>query len=394
MTAYSDVSGLKFEEASVSLGDEIRAARAARGLSLADVESDLRIKSHYIEAIEAGDLSALPGKVYVDGFVRNYASYLGLDPTETLTRFDADTGFTVTKGSGLRRKKEARLAANADPLAGYDKKRSGRSVSGGLGRSIAMLWPLVVLAGLGYGLWYGVMAAREAGIIPDNLSVIGATGDEQPVFTANISDDEIGRELGTDTIERPADLSYARLGTPPYWSLPEDKDTSDGPVSQIDIASVGLFASHRDMIGGSTMVMSAVPLDLTARPIAIVEDIAAQTREALLAPATENEVAPATEQPNIRDFALVATEETWVEVKSGSGRVSFSGILAAGEAFDIPTGTTLSMKVGNAGGLTLELDGKRFGPFGGRGVVMRRISLDRNALAARFAETPAIASVQ
>ncbi len=391
MTAYSDVSGLKFEEANVSLGDELRAGRAARGLSLADVEADLRIKTHYIDAIESGNLSALPGKVYVDGFVRNYASYLGLDPSETLTRFDAETGFASTEGAARRRKKDVRAStAPANPLAGYNAKRPKGGGSGEVGRTIAALWPIVVLAGLGYGIWYGIMAAREAGIIPDNLSVIGAAEDQQPVFTANISDDEIGRTNGDDTIERPADLSYARLGTPPYWTLPE---RDDGPVSEIDIASAGLFASHRDMIGGSAMVRSAAPLDLTIKPVDDgVEDIAAQTRAALLAPAADPVTAP--EVQAFKDYALVATEETWIEVKTATGGISFSGILAPGESYDIPADSALSLKVGNAGGLVLELEGKRLGPFGGRGVVMRRIDLRRAALSERFADNTSIASAQ
>jgi hypothetical protein len=81
-------------------------------------------------------------------------------------------------------------------------------------------------------------------------------------------------------------------------------------------------------------------------------------------------------------------------VRNGAGDIKFSGILSEGEAYDIPVDSSLSLKVGNAGGLVLEQDGERFGPFGGRGVVMRRIALDRSALAGRFAEAPTETTVQ
>ena len=389
MTAHSDVSTLKYEETEVSLGDQLRAARAARGLSIPDVEADLRIKSYYIEAIEAGDLSALPDKVYVDGFVRNYASYLQLDPEETLSRFDEETGFSKPNAKGRSRAGERKAVAAGNPLAGYTPpRRTSSGTGGGLGRGLAALWPLVVLAGLGYAIWYGVIAAREAGIIPDNLSVIGATEVEPPVFTANISDDAIDGEPGDGTIERPADLAYARPGTLPYWS-PQDAEAAeeaDGPVSTIDIASVGLFSAHRNALGVNEFVRDADPIDMTPAPPVQVAEIAAETRAALLSSVVDGiEAAPETAiAASGHTHALVALEETWIEVKAPSGRVRFSGILAPGEAFEIPADGALSLKVGNAGGLVAELDGRRYGPFGKRGAVLRNVALDRQALLDRF----------
>jgi len=390
MTAYSEVSTPKFEETSVSLGDELRAARAARGLSTADVETDLRIKAYYIEAIEAGDRSALPDKVYVDGFIRNYASYLQFNPDDVLERFDAETGFANAPRKGFALTKTPSRAAAKNPLAGYTPPRRTDSGSGGIGRGLVALWPLVVLAGLGYAIWYGVIAAREAGIIPDNLSVIGAAETEPPVFTANISDESINGETDDETIERPADLSYAKLGTPPYWTLSEEP-AADGPVSTIDVATVGLFAAHKDMLKGSALVRNAYPLDMTPAPPVILAEIAAETRAALLVqrqdgtPDAVEAGLPTDPQAASRDFALVALEETWIEVKAPSGRIRFSGILAPGESYDLPAGEALALKVGNAGGLVAELGGRRHGPFGKRGAVMRGISLDRTALTRRFA---------
>lgn len=61
------------------LGKELTEARAARGLTLHDVERDTRISSKYIKALEAGELELLPAPVYARAFLRTYAQYLGLD---------------------------------------------------------------------------------------------------------------------------------------------------------------------------------------------------------------------------------------------------------------------------------------------------------------------------
>lgn len=62
-------------------------ARASRGLSLDQVARDTLISMNYLEALEAADYSVFPGPVYVFGFIRMYASYLGLDPTPLIDRY-------------------------------------------------------------------------------------------------------------------------------------------------------------------------------------------------------------------------------------------------------------------------------------------------------------------
>lgn len=61
------------------LGEVLRAAREERGVDLARVERDTKIRSRYLSALERGTYRELPGAVYTKGFLRNYGSYLGLD---------------------------------------------------------------------------------------------------------------------------------------------------------------------------------------------------------------------------------------------------------------------------------------------------------------------------
>lgn len=72
------------------VGAELRAARLQLGLALPDVVAVLRIRLHFLEAIEDGRVSDLPGAVYAVGFVRNYAASLGLDAADLARRFRAE----------------------------------------------------------------------------------------------------------------------------------------------------------------------------------------------------------------------------------------------------------------------------------------------------------------
>lgn len=61
------------------VGTILRAARNRRKVELSEVEAATRIRFRYLRAIEDEEWDVLPGGVYTRGFIRTYASFLGLD---------------------------------------------------------------------------------------------------------------------------------------------------------------------------------------------------------------------------------------------------------------------------------------------------------------------------
>jgi cytoskeletal protein RodZ len=70
-----------------SLGERLRVAREARGLSLSEVSEQIRIRTVYLVALEEENWRAIGAPVYVRGFLRTYARFLGLDPEEVVAQF-------------------------------------------------------------------------------------------------------------------------------------------------------------------------------------------------------------------------------------------------------------------------------------------------------------------
>lgn len=66
------------------LGQQLKEARLARGLSLDDVQEMTKIRKRYLEAIEAGDYKVLPGSFYVRAFIKTYAEAVGVSSEELL----------------------------------------------------------------------------------------------------------------------------------------------------------------------------------------------------------------------------------------------------------------------------------------------------------------------
>jgi cytoskeletal protein RodZ len=61
------------------VGPTIREARKRREIEISAVEEATRIRPRFLHAIENEEWDVLPGGVYTRGFVRTYATYLGLD---------------------------------------------------------------------------------------------------------------------------------------------------------------------------------------------------------------------------------------------------------------------------------------------------------------------------
>lgn len=74
-----------------TLGDGLREARKLSGRSLAELSSLTRVPSRYLTALEQNDFSILPNRVFSIGYVRAYASALGLDEQLAVERFKRES---------------------------------------------------------------------------------------------------------------------------------------------------------------------------------------------------------------------------------------------------------------------------------------------------------------
>ncbi len=63
----------------IGRGDELRRAREARGLTLAQISEHLKIREHILDAIERDAPDGIPGPPFGDKFIGQYRDYLGLE---------------------------------------------------------------------------------------------------------------------------------------------------------------------------------------------------------------------------------------------------------------------------------------------------------------------------
>lgn len=61
------------------IGEIFKQKRKERNLSLKEAENATSIRMSYLQSIEEGDVNKLISPVYAQGFLRQYAAFLGID---------------------------------------------------------------------------------------------------------------------------------------------------------------------------------------------------------------------------------------------------------------------------------------------------------------------------
>jgi cytoskeletal protein RodZ len=72
------------------LGNRLKEARIAKGLSLEELQTITKIQKRYLVGIEEGNYSSMPGKFYVRAFIKQYAEAVGIQPEELFEQYKSE----------------------------------------------------------------------------------------------------------------------------------------------------------------------------------------------------------------------------------------------------------------------------------------------------------------
>ncbi|KAB8122264.1 helix-turn-helix domain-containing protein [Komagataeibacter medellinensis] len=306
-----------------SVGDILRARREELGWKLPDVAAWLRIRLPYLEALEAGRASELPGSAYAIGFLRTYAKALGLDGEPLAARFKVESRGAFTRRAEL-----------SFPVPLPDR---------GLPTGVLLLCGIVILVGAYVG-WYKFSSSESTGNdLPARLTL-----------------------PGTSTI--PASPQVASM-LPPT----DDRPTPQPLPPQEREALTGMPATP----ASSPPADVPIPAPMPASPTQPLEKMGEDRNVLAQQQATTQ---PATGAANT--VTLNATATTWVQVRKSGGAILYNGVLHPGETWQAPADQTdLIMTVGNAGGLTLSSGGVTTQPLGRNGEVRHNVPLSPASIA-------------
>jgi len=104
------------------IGNFLKERREARGISLIEAEKDLRIRKKYLQALEEGNIDAIPGRTYLIGYLRNYSKYLGIDE-ENINQIIQTYKNLEEQKAGLEKTKERSIRLKRKDRSIFEKKK-------------------------------------------------------------------------------------------------------------------------------------------------------------------------------------------------------------------------------------------------------------------------------
>lgn len=362
----------------------MRGERATLGMSLLDVQRDIKIKANYLAAIEDADLDAFETPGFIAGYIRAYSKHLGLNPDWAYKTFCAESGFSHVAGlqaqiHSRKPKPAATPQSGSRPASGDDlfarspiyaapKESPLAGIHPGMVGSFAVL--ILLTGALGFGGWSVLREIQKVEIAPVETA-FGATPPEQALIDGPLSEGsaEVPRLDRIDRLYRPEVLDVPVLVA------------RDGPISALDPREQGAYAA--DLPTRSFGLAAAAPPGadevLAARALAIDEAVAQS-----FDPASTGEVQVTAATPP--EVVLFAREPVWVRVRSADGTVLLEKILNGGERFVLPqTEAAPTLRAGNSGSLFFAVNGQTLGPAGPGTSIARDVSLGAADLTAAYA---------
>lgn len=151
-------------------GELLKQAREGAKLSLSEVALATKINPKILNAIEHGDLSNLPAKTFLKGFIRSYALYLKMDTDLVMKTFNAETGDQPPPQIDKEVIRQAAETAAAAKEEKAPKRRVNDDESFSGLRAIAVI-VIVVLIGLIIGVRELIEKYQKETVVAENTEI-------------------------------------------------------------------------------------------------------------------------------------------------------------------------------------------------------------------------------
>ncbi|VWB22247.1 helix-turn-helix domain-containing protein [Burkholderia lata] len=301
-------------ESLAAVGSRLAQLRETRGWTVDDVSARLKVAPQKLRALEAGDISHLPGVTFALGVVRSYAKMLGVDPEPFAQALRRERGVP-----------EVDLSMPAS--SGTDLPRGRVSIPlGGSSRHHPWLWGtgIVVVAVVAVLMWH-------TGGDSSSLLARFKSGDAEHASAASV----------------PAAASSS--------SVEEAAASGASAVVANEVPAPAVASA-----APAPAVSSAAPAPVAPVVAAASQPVVATTAASAAAPAQPASVVFAAGQSMVE---LKVKQDSWFSVRDKSGKELFSGLVHGGEAKQVAGDGPFKVTIGNKAGLdAIAFDGKPVDP--------------------------------
>ena len=350
-----------------SIGEKLKSAREAKRLSLSDVTKDTNIAPTYLEALENEDFDYFPSETYAIGFLRNYADYLKLD-SETMIQ--AYKGFKI--GESITPLEELTKPTNKMPNFNINMPSFSASKRGVLlvGAAVLIIALFIIISRFVVGSVNSVDVSGDSTIedLKSEYTSKGKTADFENLLALKLSNDR-GMILA-----KKDEAVQCIVGSKECYFL----------VKNVNANTVEI-QTHPEKVSYNLAkdIPAKVVFPGAGRDVSItVKALAENSARFLIEVSGSNDASVAAGDAEKQDptevtaqddrnlkitFEAEFTERTYLELYL-DGQQKMSAIVQTGRKERWEAANAIQVKIGNAGGVKVKINGKDF-VFGSKGTV-------------------------
>lgn len=319
-----------------SVGDILKNKRLETNKTIEEISDYLRIKAQYLSALEENKFNNLPGSAYVIGFIKSYASFLGLDANSVIIQYKQETGaFTQNLQTSI----DDDNSLIKDPV---------------INSNHIIIASVIVLLGI---IFVSITSSKKAETVTAEAEENYTNDVEISLKDTNVSAENVGVSDITIPLNTSIPAENLKISTPEYFETKiDDVKTSAKEVK-----------SETEVVKETSDVK--------------VED----------APVIEGHIAKeyGVENKENSDIYIKANKKVWIKLKKdglykydseqgdiGSGITIFETILDNGDIYYIPQGDNYYLTIGNALGVEIYADGELIAPLSKKEVSRHNIEMN------------------
>ena len=340
----------------VELGAALRVEREKRGLDMEDAANKLKISARLLRALEEGDEQSLPPLAYTKGFIRSYASYVGLSAEEVSEALGALEAAAEPAAPQNVYEPEMVLTPrrNLKPILGF-------VVMVGIVAVVLIAWQQGALDFLGRQtrrLAQPAPMQSAESVDPGNLAGRSAPVAAAPATVAP------GASAAGGTASQPSAAPAPTAQAAATAAAPAGKPAA--PAAQASAVSPAANQPAGQASAGLPPVRgTAAPAAGAVAPAGSGQVASGQAASGQATTAAQSGESQSGSQHKL---IITATEECWIHSNADKTDTrQFS--LHKGDTFALTFSKSLDLKLGNAGGVRLRYDGEELPQAGQSGQV-------------------------
>ncbi|WP_077326258.1 helix-turn-helix domain-containing protein [Virgibacillus siamensis] len=285
----------------MEIGERLKEAREAKGLSLDSLQETTKIQKRYLQAIELGNFHILPGKFYARAFIKEYAAAVGLDANELLEEYKDEIPRTEDESS-----------AQYTQISSSRKDNNPPKGTPAIFSLIPTIIVILLIIGIVFAAWYFIMQNNSS----ENSEPVEKQDSNEIVYPDENDPGSAISDQNKKADEKKEETDSKSTDDQHKSNTKKDKKKDDNKP-ELKVVEKGTGASPK-----STLALNNAG--------------------------------------NKVNVTLEPSGDSWVELKDGNGKTLYSGLLTSDDdtkKFDLSDAEKIYLNIGSAPSLTVKVNG-------------------------------------